>query len=310
MRKTLQIHAARLLAVLLVVALLASSAAFTVSADIITNGQTISGIGKVNSATSYDVTDGLSYSGFTFTDNYFGKGQSGYVMEFNPDASGLFPMAYQPQPSVGYTVKSSVNKAKEEGYTVYGGVNGEFFSMNNTTNGNYGTLEGILITNGKITADTASRTNPSNQDPTANNREVVMAIDNTGAMRFVESRISYHFYVEGKEQGNAIIDNINKRYVGDNWWDPLSYFDSDIGSKTYTNSSAKGIEVVFNKLNGTDLIVNGVMQGEVASKQENTYATTFGENQFVLYAQTGSANYGYLSQLKVGQKVQIYAEET
>ncbi|MBQ9414879.1 MAG: phosphodiester glycosidase family protein [Clostridia bacterium] len=305
MKKSAFLHASRLLSIILIVTLVASSAAFTASADIITKGQTISGVGTVKSVTSYDVTDGLSYSGFTFNDTS-GTGQSGYVMEFNPDASGLIPMLYQPKPSTGSTVKNTVSKAKEAGYTVYGGINGEFFSM---ASGNYGTLEGLIITNGKISADAASRTNPSNQNPTADNREVVLAIDSSGAMQLVESRISYHFYVEGKEKG-AIIGTVNKRYNGNNWWDPLCYFDSDIGNKTYTISGCPGIEVVFNKINGTELIVNGTLQGEVASIKENTYGSSFGENQFVLFAQKSSANYGYLSGLKVGQKVQIYAEET
>lgn len=306
MKNSMYSRTGRLLSILLAVAVVLSSMAVGVSAYSFTSGQTISGIGTIQSSTSYVVTNGLEYTKFSFTGTG-GNGQTAYTMEFNPNNDALIPMVYQPKPSYGSTVANSYTKAQAEGYTVYGAINGEFFSM---ASGNYGTLEGMLVTNGKIVADNEKRTNPTAQEPTASNLQVMMAIDKDGKMSLVQSRTAYHFYVNGTEQGNAIIGTINKRYNGTNWWDPLCYFDSNAGGKTYTISDCPGIEVVFEKTNNTELVVEGTLQGKVVSVKTNTYGTTFSDNQFVLFAQNSSANYGYLSNLKAGDEVQIYAEET
>ncbi len=306
MKNSIHARTGRLLAILLAAAVVFSSMAVGVSAYSFSSGQTVSGIGTIKSSSNYVVTNGLEYTKFTFTGTG-GNGQTAYTMEFNPNNDALVPMAYQPKPSYGSTVANSYNQAQAEGYTVYGAINGEFFSM---ASGNYGTLEGMLITNGKIVADSEKRTNPTAQEPTASNLQVMMAMDKDGKMSLVQSRTAYHFYVDGHEKGNAIIGTINKRYNGTNWWDPLCYFDSDAGGKTYTISDCPGIEVVFEKTNDTELVIEGTLQGKVVSVKTNTYGTAFSDNQFVLFAQNSSANYSYLSSLKAGDEVQIYAEET
>lgn len=288
----------RLLTALLVVAVLLSSSAVTASAMSYTVGSSYTGLGTIVTNTTTTPTTGLEYSNTTYLDAN-GYGQTMYSMEFNPKTSGLIPIMYQPKPSYGSTVGNTVTAAKAKGYDVVGAINGEFFSMNT---GNYGTLESRLISNGRILADSEDR------------NDVCLALDSDGNFTLVKSQLAYHFYIEGKEVLNAesgapVIGCINKRYVGTNWWSPYCYFDYATGGKTYTNSSVPGVEVVFNKTDGTELMVENVLQGEVVSVNTNAYATTMTENQFVLYAQNGSSNYSALANLKAGQKVQIYVEE-
>lgn len=298
MKKTIKAHSARLLALVLTLTVLMSSAAITASAFTFSVGMSYDDIGTVVSSSTSTIATGLEYSNTTYTDAK-GYGQTLFAMEFNPKTTGYLPIMYQPKISYGSTVANSVAAARNEGYEVLGAINGEFFSMNS---GNAGTLEGRIVTNGRIIADSENRD------------DVCLAIGSDGSFNLVQSEMVYHFYIEGKEVLNAegglpAIGTINKRYVGTNWWNPYCYFDYATGGNTYTNSSVPGVEVVFNKTEGTELIIEGVLQGEVVSVNTNTYGTAMGENQFVLYAQNGSVNYDSLANLKAGQKVQIYAEE-
>ena len=282
----------------LTAAALLVSAVLPASALSFTVGNTVDGIGTIVTSASETIAEGLEYNKTTYTDKN-GLGQSLYTMEFNPAQTDYMPMMYQGKPSYGTTTENSIAAAEAAGYEVLGGINGEFGSANTE---NWGTLDSRMITNGRIIAD-------------SEDTEVVcLAFDNKANFQLVKSQMAYHFYVEGKEVLNAasgapVIGCINKRYVGTNWWSPFCYFDYATGGKTYTNENVKGVEVVFNKLNNTELTVEGILQGEVVSVNTDAYATSMTEDQFVLYAQNGSDNYSQLANLKVGQKVQIYAEE-
>ena len=298
MKKTIKAHSARLLALVLTLAVLMSSAAITASAFTFSVGMSYDDIGVVASSSTTTIATGMEYSKTTYIDAK-SNGQTLHAIEFNPQSTGYIPVMYQPKPSYGSTVANSVSSAQSAGYDVLAAINGEFFSMNS---GNAGTLEGRMVTNGRIIVDSEDR------------NDVCLAIGSDGSFNLVKSEMAYHFYVEGKEVLNAegglpAIGCINKRYVGTNWWSPFCYFDYATGGATYTNSSVPGVEVVFNKTEGTELVVEGVLQGEVVSVNTNTYGTSMGENQFVLYAQNGSVNYDALANLAVGTKVQIYAEE-
>lgn len=291
MKTSFKAHVKHVLAVVLVTAMLLSSMAIGASASV---ADTIGG----TVVASQTVTTGLTYEKTQFTDAK-GYNQTAYTMEFHP-STGLIPMGYQKWVGGYDYTYESVDDARAAGYTVYGAINGEFFSPHG--NANAGTLTGKLITNGRIMSD----------HETCN--DTCFAIDHDGKLEIVNnSEIAYRFFVDGKEysqwDGKAAIARVNKRY-NDNWaWGPICYFDSACGSKTDTVSTHPGVEVVFNKLHGTELTVEGILEGEVVSVNTNTYGTSFGENQFVLYCHGTAGEFtSLLSSLQVGQKVQIYPE--
>ncbi len=276
MKQTIKSYSSKVLAVLLTVAMLASCVVIGVSAA------------QLSNVVATETVGNIAYA------QYSGSNANSYVMEFNPTTSGLMPMGYVKNAGWSATLTNQMAAAKADGYDAYGMINGEFFSMGS---GNHGTLTGRLIANGRILSDHEG------------NNEYSFVIDKDAGFHFVRSQLAYHFYVEGKEVGSASIARVNKRYNGDWGYDPLCYFDSACGSKTDTVSGYKGVEVVFNKLNGSELVAEGILEGEVVSVTENTYGTSFSENQFVLYAYSKSAYYSALAGLKAGQKVQIFAEE-
>ena len=275
MKKTIKSYSSKVLAIVVVVTMLMSCMSFQASAAIIQDVIATDKIGNIDYA------------------HYSAEDAEAHVMEFNP-STGLMPMGYVRYAGSSSTLKKQTEGAKQDGYDVYGMINGEFFSPET---GNHGTLTGRMISNGRIISDHFG------------NDEFSFVIDKDGKFSFVQSQLAYHFYIEGKEVGSSIIHRINKRYNGDWGYDPFCYFDSSCGTKTDTVSSYKGVEVVFNKLNGTELVAEGILEGEVVSVNTDTYGTSFADNQFVLYAYANSAYATYLSNLKAGQKVQIYAEE-
>ncbi|MBE6762937.1 MAG: hypothetical protein E7553_01075 [Ruminococcaceae bacterium] len=276
MKKTIKSYSSKVLAVALTVAMLLSCMVFSASAA------------QLSSVVATEQVGNISYA------QYSGANANSYVMEFNPGTSGLMPMGYVKNAGWSATLTNQMAAAKADGYDAYGMINGEFFSM---ASGNHGTLTGRLIANGRILSDHET------------NNEYSFVIDKDAGFHFVQSQLSYHFYIEGKELGNAVIARINKRYNGEWSYPPLCYFDSACGSKTDTVSGYPGVEVVFNKLHGSELVAEGILEGEVVSVGTNTYGTAFSENQFVLYAHNSSPYAESLAALKAGQKVQIYAEE-
>lgn len=272
MKNTVKSHVARVLAIVLAVSLLMSSMVIGASALSVVTTATING--------------NIDYA------QYSASNAKVYTMEFNPQTTDLMPLAYTRWAGGAYNLANQIAGAEADGYTVHGAINGEFFSM---ASGNAGTLTGRLISNGRILSDHET------------NDEYMFTIDNEGNWQFIQSELAYHLYINGTQVVD--IARINKRF-NDTWaYDCICYFDSACGTKTDTNSSFPGVEVVFNKLNNGELTPEGVLEGEVVSIGSNTYASSFGENQFVLYAYQNSAYASTLSNLTVGQKIQIYAEE-
>ncbi len=275
MNTTMKSYAAHALSIVLAVSLLLSMMSVGASALV---GSVI-GTDTANNGT-------VSYASYSSTNAKL------YTMEFNPKTSDLMPLAYVKNAGSSATIANQIADAQANGYTVHGAINGEFFS---TASGNHGTLTGRLIGNGRVLSDHEQ------------NDEYMLTIDNKGDVQFVQSELAYHLYVNGSKVVDVAY--INKRF-NEKWnYDCICYFDSACGTKTDTVSSYRGVEVVFNKMNGTELIPEGVLEGEVVSVSTGTYGSSFGDNQFVLYAANDTGYYSLLAGLKTGQKIQIYAEE-
>ncbi len=264
----------------------------------LTNGEEYEGVGTIETV---EVTENVAaIEGFDYTEAFFKditkKGQSFYAMEFNPMTTGLIPMVYQPKVGYGSRVSETVEAATAAGYEVVGAINGEFFSMNTE---NYGMLEGRMVTNGRVMADSEDC------------NEVCLAIDSNGSFHLVQSQTQYIVRIDGApvNGGRGVISKINGRFVGTNWWDPMMYFDYATGGATYTNENVKGVEVLCEKVDGTELMIENTLKGKVVSVATDTFGTEMAENQFVLYAQSTSSHHATLAALTAGQEIEIFVDE-
>ena len=223
---------------------------------------------------------------------YSAKGkntETATVLEFNPK-DGYIPVAFTSNPSSTASLANQYSAAVNNyGYEVAGIINGGYFTTSTST------LEGMVITDGKLVAATKGAAS-------------VVAFGADGSMDIVTTQPKYTVVLNGKSLDNPIY-YFNKDYNdagSSNQSGYMFYYDYRNNAKT---SYASGVEVVFEKQSNTELAYGETLIGKVVKKGTST-GTTIAENQFVLYAKTGSTYASELSSLSVNDIVTITVSET
>ena len=222
-----------------------------------------------------------------------GNTVSAQTLTFNP-ADGYMPVVYAAYGGWASRLETHYAQAAEArwGYDVVGIINGSFFSMDD------GTLNGIIITDGRITCAHSGFSGE------------MVTFGNDGSMTVTESALEYQVTINGKEYENALY-YINKKSPAGSVSDKLYYWDSACGG--ICDASEAGYELLFNKMENSELSVGGTLIGELVSVTETTEETKgmeFANNQFVLHCKTSSPYAKILKDLKPGAQVRIDVEET
>ena len=249
---------------------------------------------------SYEVEEGVNYEEYNVYGASSGHTEQVSVLEFHPD-DGYIPMAFAASAGNVNVLSSQYSTAVNKyGYEVAGIINGSFFDT--TT----GTMEGILISGGKVSCADIGYTYGNLLD--------VVAFGYDGSMSIIESQLAYYMYINGELVPDAL-RFINKQQSSDSWrTDAIYYYDTSCGS--IADSSTYGYEVVCKKQNGTDLVVGDTMVAEVIQINGYTSGSTIDSNSsiesdnFVLSTPSGSSYISYLTGLQVGDTVEITIEET
>lgn len=280
----------RVLPIILALLLLVLSSAGALNAAAYYVGQWV-GFGTVSSTSSRTVASGVTY------DNTIVKGSSGgnqklQTITFNPATSNYMPLVYSQYSGYGATTINSAKAAEAIGYDVKGGVNASFFSF---TGSSCNTYDGVNISDGKIL-----------QGCNSNGAAWVLAFNSDGTSALAYSKVAYSL-VAKNGAWSAPLESINicpeTTYTG------IYYYDEFCGSNTDTK--AAGVEIVFEKQNGTQLIVGGTLVGKVVAVRSSVSSGgSIGPNRFVLYASNSSSYASYLRGLTVGDTVAISAKET
>ena len=258
----------------------------------------LSSLGTVNSTTPSTVTTGLGLTTYDITDKNSAK-QLVYTLDFNPKTSDLVPFMYHVWNGSGALVLTDGTNAETKlGVDVVAGVNADFFSMGTTT---YGVANNMYISNGKIATDSCGSSSTQ------------LVFDSTGNASVASSQLDYKIFINDKEW--KIVDNnvrssalgfINKRSA--TWSNRIYYYDTSCGTKT--DSVEPGVEVVVKKLNGTDLVVNGILKGEVVEVRKDSKNSSFEPDQFILYMTNTSPLKAAAEALVAGDKINIAVNET
>lgn len=209
-------------------------------------------------------------------------------------SDGYLPVVYATYAGWPSTLETHFDKAAEErwGYEVVGVINGSFFSMTD------GMLTGITITDGRITC---AHTGFSGE---------LVTFGTDGVMRVTKSALEYKLSINGKEYENAL-HYFNKVSQAGAVSDKIYYWDSACGTKS--DAPEAGYELLFNKIDNSELSVGGTLIGELVSVTETTEETKgieFGSRQFVLYCKETSSYAQSLKDLKPGAQVRIEVNET
>ncbi|MBQ3598697.1 MAG: phosphodiester glycosidase family protein [Clostridia bacterium] len=246
---------------------------------------------------AYEVDDNVFHTSYEVTSGENGNTVTAQALEFDP-ADGYVPVVYAANAGSVSLLHNSTklnghfDRASIErwGYEPVGVINGSFFNMSN------GFLNGINITDGRITCAHVGYTGE------------MVTFDSKGVMTVVKSSLDYKLYANGNELKNALT-YINKRDKG-TAGDKVYYWDSACGTISDSQDYEKGVEVLCNKVNNTELSVGGTLVGEVVSVGTDTNATGIGTNQFVLYCKSSSPFADTLKNLKAGSEVQISVNES
>ncbi|MBO5402589.1 MAG: S-layer homology domain-containing protein [Clostridia bacterium] len=280
----------RLIPFILAILLVATAASGVLQAAAFYYGQWV-GIGTVKSASTQTIASGITYDSITLTDTS-GSSQAIKTLTFNPKTSDYVPLVYVNYSGYGGTTYNSAVAAENIGYDVKGAVNASFFSFTGASCNTYG---GVNISDGKIL-----------QGNNSHGANWMLAFNSDGTAQLVYSRVAFSMVAKGGAW-SAAVDYVN--ICPETTYGGIYYYDEFCGSKTDTK--AAGVEVVFQKQNGTQLTVGGTLQGKVTAVRSNVSSGgTIGAGNFVLYASNSSSYASYLRGLAVGDTVEITASET
>ncbi len=240
---------------------------------------------------AYEVDDNVFHTSYEVTSGVNGNKVATQILEFDP-ADGYVPVVFGGNAGWSYVLDKQYDRASLDrwGYEPVAIINGSFFNMSN------GFLNSINITDGRITCAHIGYTGE------------MVTFDSKGAMTVVKSSLDYKLYANGNELKNALT-YINK-VDGGTANDKVYYWDSACGTISDSGEYEKGVEVLCNKVNNTELSVGGTLVGEVVSVGTDTNATGIGTNQFVLYCKSSSPFADSLKNLKTGDEVQITVNES
>ncbi len=281
----------RSLALLLVAALGLSMCVFTSAASL-------------TYTTGHTVVAGVNYAKYSMAG---ATTQPVTVLTFNPK-DGYIPMAFMGYAGTSATLATQYSIAQDKyGYEVAGAINGSFFSMDSATPtyGNYGTLVGLSVSNGKIASAHIGY------------QDSVVTFASDGTMKICESALKFNLTINGQSYDDMIyyINKTSGSKIASHWSDRFYYYDTSCGSKADTFAICPGTEILCKKVNNTDIAIGQTLVGEVLSIKENTYGGSIDtagieSDNFILFIKSDSVYQSYIDGLQVGSQVKIRTEET
>ena len=198
------------------------------------------GFGTVTGTSARTVASGVTYDNLYVSGTYGGN-QRLQTMTFNPKTGNYVPLVYTKYSGYGDTTYNSAVKAESLGYDVKGAVNASFFSFTGASCNTYG---GVNISDGKIM-----------QGSNSHGQTWMLAFDSDGSANLVWSKVTFSMTAKNGAW-SAPVENVNicpeTTYTG------IYYYDEFCGSNTDTK--AAGVEIVFEKQNGTQLTVGGTLE--------------------------------------------------
>ncbi len=261
-----------------------------------------SGKATMTKGSTYTIDNAVYYSTYTVTGT--SKSTTAHVLEFNP-ANGYVPMAFTGAAGDVLSVADQYAAAVAQGYEVAGVINGGFFDMTR------GSLNQVLVSEGRLVS----------ADLSASVGEVA-TFDAQGNMGHGWSVLHFDITFNGTTVKESLV-SVNKRYQyisnassTKNYVNRFFYYDSKVGSggqHGFTSTSAKGYEVLCEKLDYTELAVGKTLKAKVISVSSNrNYGTTIptNDNQFVLFVKSDSSYASYASGLSAGSSISIYSYES
>lgn len=200
----------------------------------------------------------------------------GQTITFNPKTSDAMVIAAYGNSVNSRVTLSSMSKIEEQkqGVSIIGGINGDFYYLEN------GVPIGLLVQNGKLISYSNTKWNAVgfNQDGT-----VIIDMPN----------FEMYYTFNGKKY---TFGNFNKPQ---NDWGPYLY-SSDFGPNTA--STVPSLEAILDITEG-DLKIGGTVKAKITGIKINAKSTPIGENQLVLSARNGKSGFSSMADFRIGDEV-------
>lgn len=264
-----------------------------VSALQFANGQEI-GSGKATSVENKTLGTGYTYSKATYTDED-GDTQAVYALEFNPTSGNYMPIMYSKYTGTGAAVLPTAQDAESKfGANIVGGVNANFYS---TATGS--TYAGYWVHDGRLA-----------QAESGLSSEIV-TFTSDGQAQIVDSMLTFDVYFNGllvTYNGSSSLAYINKKSVSSNVSNLFYYWDTECGNNT--DSVIDGVEILCKKLDGGELGIERILNGEIIEIRTDSHYSPVGKDEFVLYVKNDSPLKAAIEgTYKVGDTVSIKVNE-
>lgn len=205
-----------------------------------------------------------------------GTNKVGQTITFNPSSSDAMIFAAYGNSVSSRTTLSSLSKIEEQkqGVSIIGGINGDFYYLEN------GIPIGLLIQNGRLISYSNTKWN-------------AVGFNTDGSVTIDMPNLEMNFITNGKVYN---FGNLNKPQ---NDWGPYLY-SSDFGANT--GSTVPSLEVILDITEG-DLKVGGTVKAVVSGIKLDAKATPIGKNQMVLSARNGKSGYSILGNFRMGDEL-------
>ncbi len=252
---------------------------------------------------TYTIDNAVTYKTYTVKGSSSNQSTTAHILEFNPK-DGYVPMAFTGAAGDVLSVSEQYAAAVAQGYEVAGVINGSFFDMDR------GSINQTLINEGRIISS-----DPNDQVG------ALATFDAEGGMTgYAYSVLHFDMVLDGRSITDAI-GSVNKRYQYisnsfNSFTNRFMYYDKLVGTggqHGFTSTSVSGYEIVCEKLDYTELAVGKTLKAKVVQvKSGRNYGATIptSDNQFVLFAKSGTTMATYASSLYAGAQLSISTWES
>jgi len=212
------------------------------------------------------------WNGITGSNTY----KAGQTITFNPKTSDAMVFTAFGNSVNSRVTLSSMSKIEEQkqGVSIIGGINGDFYYLEN------GIPIGLCVQNGKLISY-------------SNTKWYAVGFNHDGSVIMDMPNFEMYYTINGKKY---TFGNFNKPQ---NDWGPYLY-SSDFGPNT--GSTVPSLEAVLDIVEG-DLKIGGIVKAKITGIKINTKSTPIGENQLVLSARIGKYGVSSMDDFRVGEEV-------
>lgn len=246
------------------------------------------GVGVISFEEQKEIAEGVFLNAFNSISPTT-KEQKGHTITFNPKEADVdVLMTYGNTLYSRKTLSSMIKTANDKGYTVIGGINGDFFQMDS------GVPVGLTVQNGKLISANGKGWNA---EGTKKEHWNAFGLKKDGSVVIGNPDISLEYTVNNNTKPQNILQfNKKRNELG------VFLYTSDYSSNTQTNMNS--LDIVLEIKEG-EVKLGQTIKCKVEKITEEVTYTPIEEGKLLLSAEVYTPGFWQLKELKLGDEVNI-----